>query len=315
MGRGATAHSWPSPMDELGMVAGSRIIVAMSSPSHVVRRVATHLLLWYARHLPYHRGKTRLSRHLRRVFGVHVEGEAVERRDGLWWSLDRGDYMSQDLYWSGANDRAELRHALRVLPRDGVMFDVGANFGSYCVTMAARLQQQCVIHAFEPHPIVFSRLQKNIALNHATAVTAHREGLSDREETAALVEEKGHSGATYLRSGRDVFVTTIDAFCDRAAIARLDLLKIDAEGAELRILRGAVTALARFKPAILLELNAAALQREDVACADVLAWLQANAYRVFAIDGFREIADAAAPLPSAVFNVLCLARDRAGNLP
>ena len=72
-------------------------------------RLATRVLLWYARHVLYHRGKTRLSAFLRHVFAVELTGESVEQRDGLWWSFDRADYMSQDLYWSGANDRAELR--------------------------------------------------------------------------------------------------------------------------------------------------------------------------------------------------------------
>jgi FkbM family methyltransferase len=285
-------------------------MMPMLSRSLGSRQLATQLLLWYARHVPYHRGKTRLSRYLRDTFGVELEGETVERRDGLWWSLDRGDYMSQDLYWSGANDRAELRHALRVMPRGGVMLDVGANFGSYCITIAARLRDQCTIHAFEPHPIVFARLRKNIALNGAAAVTAYQEGLSDREDTAGLVEMRGHSGATYLRPGREVAVTTLDRFCERASIARLDLLKIDAEGAELRILRGGAAALARFRPVLLLELNAPTLEREESSIANVLAWLRSSDYRVYSIHPLREIVPGAGPLPGAVFNVLCLPHER-----
>jgi FkbM family methyltransferase len=276
------------------------------------RRLATHLLLWYARYVPYHRGKTRLSRYLRDVFGVALVGETVERRDGLWWTLDRGDYTSQDLYWSGANDRAELQHVLRLLPRGGVMVDVGANFGSYCITVAARLRGHCAIHAFEPHPRVFDRLRKNIALNGASAVNAYQEGLSDREETAGIVEMRGNSGATYLRPGRDVAVTTLDRFCERASIARLDLIKIDAEGAELRILRGGATTLARFRPVLLFELNASALERDAATRADVLALLHSSGYRVYAINPLREIVPDAAHFPSAVCNVLCLPRERFG---
>lgn len=274
-------------------------------------RVATPLLLWYARHVPYHRGKTRLARALRHLFGVELAGEIVERRDGLVWSLDRSDYMSQDLYWSSANDRAELRHALRVMPRGGVMLDVGANFGSYCVTMADRLHQQCTIHAFEPHPIVFERLRTNIALNGATAVIAYHEGLSDREDTASVVETRGHSGATYLRPGRDVAVTTLDRFCERVALAQLDLVKIDAEGAELRILRGGAATLTRFRPALLLELNAPTLAREGGSIADVLAWLRSSNYRVYSITPLREIVSGGGAVPDAVFNVWCLPRERA----
>jgi hypothetical protein len=94
-------------------------------------RLATTVLHWYARHVPYHRGKTRISRYLRTAFGVRLDGESVERRDGLMWCFDRTDYMSQDLYWSGSYDRAELRQALRAMPAGGVMLDIGANFGFF----------------------------------------------------------------------------------------------------------------------------------------------------------------------------------------
>jgi FkbM family methyltransferase len=273
-------------------------------------RVATSVLLWYARHVPYHKGKTRLSAHLRRVFGVALQGETVERRDGLWWCLDRGDYICQDLYWSSANDRAEMRHALRSIRAGGVMLDVGANYGYYCITIASRLRQNCTIHAFEPNGVVFERLRKNLALNGARAVTAYHMGLSDREGTAAIVPVPGHSGATYLRPGHGVAVTSLDRFCESASVDRLDLVKIDAEGAELRILSGGSRTLDRLRPVLLLELNAPTLEREHASPPEVLALLRSLEYRVYTIRPKREITVGAGSLPLPVLNVLCLPREK-----
>jgi FkbM family methyltransferase len=272
---------------------------------HIMNRLATQALLWYARHIPYHRGKTRLSGYLRAAFGVHLDGETVERRDGLWWCFDRADYMCQDLYWSGSNDRAELREALRAMPPGGVMLDVGANFGFYSIAIAARLRQHCLIHAFEPNPATFDRLQKNIRLNTSRAVTAHEMGVSDRAGHAAVVEVRGHSGAAYLGPGADVVVTTLDDFCEHAHVDRVDLIKIDAEGAELRILRGAARVLHRCRPTILLELNAPTLEREHSSPAQVLAHLRAFGYRVYTISPKAEIQPDAGPLPREIMNVIC----------
>ena len=271
----------------------------------IMNRLAEQALLWYARHIPYHRGKTRISSYLRAAFGVHLHGETVERRDGLWWCFDRADYMCQDLYWSGSNDRAELRQALRAMPPGGVMLDVGANFGFYSIAIAARLRQDCVVHAFEPNPATFDRLQKNIALNNSGAVTAHQMGVSDRAGHASIVEERGHSGAAYLGPGADVVVTTVEDFCDHARVDRVDLIKIDAEGAELRILRGAARILHRCRPTILLELNAPTLEREHSSPAQVLALLRSLGYRVYAISPKGEIQPDAGPLPRAIMNVIC----------
>jgi FkbM family methyltransferase len=273
-------------------------------------RLATEVLLWYARHVPYHRGKTRISRYLRGMFGVEVRGNTVERREGLWWCLDREDYICQDLYWSSANDRAEMRHALRSMPPGGVMLDVGANYGYYCITIASRLRQRCTIHAFEPNGVTFDRLRQNVELNGASAVIAHRLGLSDREGTAGIVEVPGHSGAAYLRPGGDVAVTSLDRFCARTSLDRLDLVKIDAEGAELRILRGGRGALERFRPPLLLELNAPTLEREDASPGEVLSLLRSLEYRVYSITPKREITPGDGPLPSPVMNVLCVPRER-----
>jgi len=280
----------------------------------LMSRLATVVLLWYARRVPYHRGKTRLSRHLRGIFGVALQGETVERRDGLWWCLDRADYICQDLYWSSANDRAELQYALRSMPAGGVMLDVGANYGYYCIALAARLRQHCTIHAFEPNGPTFARLRRNLELNQVKVVTVYQVGLSDHEGTAAIVEVPGHSGAAHLRPGQDVAVTSLDRFCAVTSLDRLDLIKIDAEGAELRILRGGGETLDRFRPVLLLELNTPTLEREHASPADVLALLRSLEYRVYSITPKREIVSAA-NLPSPILNVLCLPRERDPGLP
>lgn len=278
--------------------------------SPLLSRLATDLLLWYARHIPYHKGKTRLSDCLRRLFGVQLHGEVIERREGLWWCLDRGDYICQDLYWSGANDRAEIRHALRAIPAGGVMVDVGANYGYYAVTVASRLRQNCTIYAFEPNGVIFERLRKNVAMNGASAVTAYHLGLSDQDGTAALVEVPGHSGAAHLRPGQGVAVTSLDRFCERASVDRVDLIKIDAEGAELRILRGARGTLLRFRPALVLELNAATLEREQASPDDVLALLRSLEYRVHSIRPERDITLGGKQWRLPILNALCLPRER-----
>jgi hypothetical protein len=122
-----------------------------------------------------------------------------------------------------------------------------------------------------------------VELNGPSAVTALQIGVSDREGTAALVEMPGHSGATYLRPGRGVAVTTIDRFCVGASLTRVDLIQIDAEGAQLRILRGGRDTLARFRPALLLELNTPTLNSENTSLAEVLSLLRSLEYGVYSM--------------------------------
>jgi FkbM family methyltransferase len=300
--RGAQAYLTSAPPEYTGPLDP-----AMTAPPRrsLASRLVTALMLWYARHVPYHRGKTRASGWLRRRFGVAIEGVVVERREGLQWCFDRGDDMCQDLYWSGAQDRAEIAEALRALPPGGVMLDVGANFGYYAITLAARRRQECTIHAFEPSRLLFERLCKNLELTGTRAVTAHRLGLSDREGMAGVVEVPGQSGDTHLRPGNDVAVTSLDRFAEHARLERLDFVKIDVEGAELRILEGGRATLERFRPAILLELNAPTLAREHALPGDVLSLLRRLGYRIYSVTSKRELTGDAGPRP--VMNVLCVA--------
>src|ERR1700690_559308 len=89
------------------------------------------MLLWYARYVPYHAYKQQISKRLRQIFHISLTGECVETRGGLRWAMHAADYTQQDLFWSGAKDTAEIREALRHMPKGGVMFDLGANFGYY----------------------------------------------------------------------------------------------------------------------------------------------------------------------------------------
>ncbi len=145
----------------------------------LMRAFALTILLWYARHLPYHRGKQRLSERLRRIFRISLAGEYVERRGGLWWAIDAGDEAQEDLFWSSAKDVADIREALLSMPvKGGVMFDLGANFGYYAIVIATKLRGNCRIYAFEPNPPTMQRFGRNLELNSIRGVYPQEAGPS-----------------------------------------------------------------------------------------------------------------------------------------
>ena len=134
-----------------------------------------------------------------------------------------------------------------------VIFDIGANVGDYAAQVKAR-HPTAELHAFEPHPATFAQLHRRAA---AAGFTAHNLSLSDFEGTAALYNRPGAESdhASLYREvitevhhaaavGVEVRVTTVDAFVAAHGVARVHLLKIDAEGSELSILRGAAHTLA-----------------------------------------------------------------------
>ena len=241
----------------------------------------TRWLLFYSRRFPLHSGKWRIIHWVRQSLKLSAAGEFVVQRQGLWWSLNVSDYTQSLLFWYGARDRWEIHHLVRLARPRSVFFDIGANFGYYSVLLASRVGAECTVHAFEPNPPTFERLQRNAGLNSLSNVKTYCLGFSDVSGSAAVIEPAGNSGATHLVEGAGVELTTLDRFCQVRQIRRLDFIKIDVEGFEEKVLAGAAETLARFKPIIVIELNPGTLKRAGSSVQRVAALLGEHGYTLF----------------------------------
>ena len=125
-----------------------------------------------------------------------------------------------------------------------VLFDVGANVGNISREMT-RFFPRAEIHAFEPITATFDELKKNCAASHR--VHAHRLALADvpgeavvaiqpSSDLNSLHFQAAHSGAA---ASEKVEISTVDQFCARNGIDQVDILKVDAQGYDLAVLRGA----------------------------------------------------------------------------
>lgn len=137
-----------------------------------------------------------------------------------------------------------------------VIFDVGANVGDYSLCLRSFLPT-ARIYAFEPARFVFQQLNENIAAAHAEEQIKMRNfGFSDSERTVEFYSYTVDGNEASVLSSIDqrlptqvldvqterseqVEVRTIDHFCETEGIVRIDFLKLDVEGHELSVLRGA----------------------------------------------------------------------------
>jgi FkbM family methyltransferase len=135
----------------------------------------------------------------------------------------------------------------------GVILDVGANVGETAKRFAKEFRDRTV-YAFEPHPETYKALERNIrglsvvpiqvALNSTSGekqlFTYQNSALNSLSEQTPFSERFGLSGKAILTR-----TTTIDTFCTEQQIDRIHILKIDTEGHDLNVLRGASKALSR----------------------------------------------------------------------
>jgi FkbM family methyltransferase len=155
------------------------------------------------------------------------------------------DYAAVVFY--GEYEPAESRIARALLRPGDFAVDVGANLGWYSILMNASVGSSGVVWAFEPVPDTRRRLEENLALNPGHVVEVHSCALTAAPGTVQVHMFHGlpHGHASVSNLGRadfvahDVQAETLDRLISVQHAGSPSLVKVDAEGAELDILRGA----------------------------------------------------------------------------
>jgi FkbM family methyltransferase len=215
-------------------------------------------------------------------------------RDGIRFKLDISDYQDWLVYWGLDTDRPL---GLYTLIREGdVVFDVGTNIGDVCMHAAAQVGPQGRVFAFEPDPVSFRKLTDNLSLNRFSNVFAANLGLGDAAATLTMrVNCPTNRGGNRIAHGTpvgehfSVVVETLDRFVAQRDLGRVDVVKIDVEGFELAVLRGAREVIDRFRPRLFIELFDDNLRGQGTSAAEVVAWLRAADYRVYHAQSGEEL--------------------------
>lgn len=186
--------------------------------------------------------------------------------------------------------------------QDGVLFDIGSNWGFHGLALALRPDFAGTVHAFEANPEIFRELDDAVRqLGLADRVYRHKIGLSDAPGRAFMtrISRSGDTGDTRIADKGDIAI-------DLATLDSLDLpaptvMKLDVEGHEEAVLNGAVATIAATRPYIVVE-----SQPPDGTATDAdfpaLARLEALGYQLYfmvwitpdgrRIDYFADLGDA-----------------------
>ncbi len=246
----------------------------------------------FTRRVPRFRGWHRMLEPLRMHYVRAFTGRAdrwivIDDFEGaLRMKLDRAAYMGSLIYWRGIHSFAEAAMVRRFLPGDGVFLDVGANQGELTLVAAHR-----------------APLEENVGMNALPHVRAFRLALSDTEgEVEMFASAAGHGDADYNEglsslhrsAERSVSVGSfptlpLDVFAAREKLGRIDVIKIDVEGAESRVLAGGRETLARLRPVLILEWKPDALADAGTSGDGLLAMLREQGYALFEVDPFARV--------------------------
>ncbi len=246
------------------------------------------LFRWYLSQFPLRDGKAYLYERLHAGL-TPMDRYAVVRLDkGFRMKLDLADPEQLKVYFYGHyHERYEADLVQRLLTGDDVFWDVGANVGYFTLVAATALNHRGGIVAFEPGRNAYARLTENLALNPYRNIQTFAVAVSDREGEAVLhlAGDIADSSASLYpadgaRPGQEVCRTVaLDHVLDSQGLRPPNLIKLDAEGAELAVLHGAQGLLAASPPLWLMEMEEKTLAAAGASKAAVAHFLTGYGYR------------------------------------
>ncbi len=181
-----------------------------------------------------------------RIFGGSPR-VCFRKIDGQISAASIGGWISFSEYWTyqGLIPDSEEHLLLRSMSRQdgkaGLALDIGSNVGIFATRIASLGHQ---VHAFEPMPDTFARLEQNVTANDlGDLIRVKLLGVGDQEGFVDFERPRNSPGQSRISTSGgpsviQVPITTLDRYAEEEGLAFIDFLKIDVEGMETRVIRG-----------------------------------------------------------------------------
>jgi FkbM family methyltransferase len=198
------------------------------------------------------------------VVATDIGTYIINKNDtGVGWQLS--EYGTYD-----PNELEAIKEIFKILKTGTpnlVALDIGANIGIHSVLLSEQVGPKGVVHAFEPQRLIFNMLAGNIALNSIGNVLCHHNAVTDsagpikipiydfgKPMSFGSVElggaQKEDIGQIPISDKSDI----VTGICiDGMDLHQINFIKIDVEGMEIKVLKGAEKSINKFRPFILVE--------------------------------------------------------------
>lgn len=203
-------------------------------------------------------------------------------KDNIILNVDISDYLGH-YYYFGFSDTSH-NSLERLCEADMTVLDIGTNLGYTALMMAKKATFGKVI-GFEPDPQNFELCQRNLRSNNLTNLEVHNIGLgasamSATIETRVAFNRGGNRINENASDGVLVQVHALDEYVSTLGIDRVDLIKIDVEGYEFQVLKGAEQTIRSHKPILFIEVDDSNLKDQGASAETLIAFIKSLGYAI-----------------------------------
>lgn len=206
----------------------------------------------------------------------------IAEQNGIRFRLDISQYMEWVIYFGL---KVENRDTLYPLIKKGMhVLDIGTNIGETLLNFARLTGESGSVTGFEPVSYNYEKCRQNIRLNSYRNARVMQLALSDRNEWLSFEDSDNfNSGGIYMqrdtgKTGNRVKAMPLDDFIRENAIAKVDFIKMDVEGFEMNVLKGAKKTIEQFHPVLYIEVDDANLRRQGSSAAELEFFLKEMNY-------------------------------------
>ncbi|MFC1595086.1 FkbM family methyltransferase [Patescibacteria group bacterium] len=216
-------------------------------------------------------------------------------RNGITFEVDLSEGLDLSLFIFGNFQKHIYKNKNIFIPKDGVIFDIGANIGIMALNFATQVPDGKVL-AFEPTHYGCQKLIRNVQFNPSIAkrieliqsfVSGKSSETSDLKAYASWnvghkKDEEAHSvHGGLVKSAEGVNAISLDDFIQNHKISRVDLIKIDTDGHEFEILKGAQNLIKSFNPVIIFEVGLYIMKENDISFKDYIFFFSSLHYNLY----------------------------------
>jgi len=183
----------------------------------------------------------------------------IKKVKGIKYELDLGQVIDSCIFYDGGFE-LDVSNSLKRLTKPGMnIIDIGANIGCHTLPLAKYVGTAGKVIAFEPMTWARNKLLRNISLNNFENIIVENLAISDKRDTKLLrlksnwpIDGKFQEDANIKQK---IEFETLDNYINSNRINNIGLIKIDVDGLELKVIRGALNLLKICKPTIITEIG------------------------------------------------------------